>query len=181
MTSGLSPSDSGQSKRSPYSRKHPNSRQRPLNFGDRYTCPACRHGEITGLTLMDAFACNFCRHIFTANLSEQSVQVADSVQPMIWRWTGWNWQSAYQADPNLTTFVWLIAGMLVVLPTGIVWLSSYTFPPLPGSPWAWFPVVWVSITLSAHLLMVGWLLAEHYQFPPYISSKVRLRHLLDRF
>ncbi|GAB4464023.1 MAG: hypothetical protein OHK0037_17540 [Elainellaceae cyanobacterium] len=181
MMPGLNSPQSEHSKRSPASSQQANSRSRLLDFGDRYTCPVCRHGEITGLTLMDAFACNFCRHIFTANLADQSVQVADSVQPMVWRWTGWNWQSAYQTDPNLTTFVWLISVLLVLLPTSIVWLSSYTFPPLPGSPWSWFPAVWVSITFSAHLLMVAWLLAEHYQFPPYISSKVRLRHFLNQF
>ncbi len=155
--------------------------ERPLSYDEPYLCPVCRHGQISSLVLMDAFACNFCRHIFTANLTEQTVQVVDSSQPMSWRWNGRNWRLAYQLnDSNLTVLIWLIGAVLVILPSALVWLSAYTFPPLPGSPWAWFPMVWVGCTLLTHLLMVLWLLAEYYQFSPYISSKVRLQLLLNR-
>lgn len=150
-----------------------------LNYQGAYVCPICRHGQITGLTLMDAFACDFCRHIFTANLQEQSVQVVDSSQPMSWRWSGRNWQVAYQDDFNLTVMIWFMAAMLVGLPSAIVWLSAYTFPPLPGSPWSWFPMVWVGCTLVVHLLLVVWVMAEHYQVPWYVTSKIRLRSLFN--
>lgn len=146
-----------------------------LSYQDSYLCPICRHGRITGLTLMDAFACNFCRHIFTANLSMQTVQVVDSSQPMSWRWTGRNWQVAYRDDPSLTIVIWLIGTVLVTLPSLIVWLSTYLFPPLPGSRWDWLPGAWLGCTFGIHLLMVSWLLAEHYQIPIYIASRVRLR------
>jgi hypothetical protein len=129
---------------------------------------------------MDAFACNFCRHIFTANLQEQSVQVVDSSQPMSWRWNGRNWQIAYRDDINLTVVIWIIAIVLTVLPSSLVWLSAYTFPPLPGSPWSWFPKVWVICTLLVHLGLVAWLMVEHYQFPIYIAIKIRLRGLFER-
>ncbi|MBD2461607.1 hypothetical protein H6G89_11150 [Oscillatoria sp. FACHB-1407] len=153
---------------------------RQLSYQETYICPICRHGQITGLTLMDAFACDFCRHIFTANLPEQSVQVVDSSQPMSWRWNGRNWQVAYQDDFNLTMMIWLIGVLLVGLPSAIVWLSAYTFPPLPGSPWAWFPMVWVGCTFLVHLVLVLWVMAEHYQLPWYVASKVRLRSLLGQ-
>jgi hypothetical protein len=152
---------------------------RTLDYQGTYICPVCRHGQISGLTLMDAFACNFCRHIFTANLHNQSVQVVDSSQPMSWRWTGQNWQVAYRDDGNLTAFIWLVGSAMVVLPAAIVWLATYTFPPLPGSPWDWFPRVWVGCTFLVHLFMVTWLMAEHYQFPIYVSGKVRLRSLFN--
>ncbi len=78
--------------------------RRSLNFHETYICPVCRHGQIAELTLMDAFACNFCRHIFTANLREQSIHVEDSSQPMTWRWNGRNWQGSKSArcgsDPS---------------------------------------------------------------------------------
>jgi hypothetical protein len=151
-----------------------------LSYHDTYLCPICRHGQIAGITLMDAFACNFCRHIFTANLTNQSVQVVDSSQPMTWRWNGRGWQSAYRDDPSLTMIVWIVAIVLITLPASIVWLCSYLFPPLPGSVWAWFPGVWVGCTFGIHLLMVGWLLAEHYQFPLYVANRIRLRQLLGR-
>lgn len=140
-----------------------------------YLCPVCRHGQISALTLMDAFACDFCRHIFTLNLQQQTVQVVDSAQPMTWRWNGRRWQPAYRDEPGLTAVVWFVAIVLVTLPAAIVWLSSYLFPPLPGSPWSWLPSVWLGLTLGLHLLMVGWLAAEHYQIPLYVASRVRLR------
>ncbi|HEY9619003.1 MAG TPA: hypothetical protein V6C78_01475 [Crinalium sp.] len=151
-----------------------------LSYQGVYTCPICRHGQISGLTLMDAFACNFCRHIFTANLQAQSVQVVDSAQPMSWRWNGRNWQVAYRDDLNLSLVVWLVALVLVALPTGIVWLSAHTFPPLPNSPWAWFPLVWVGCTFLVHFGLVAWLMAEHYQLPFYVAGKIRLRALFGR-
>jgi rubredoxin len=151
-----------------------------LSYHDTFLCPICRHGQIAGITLMDAFACNFCRHIFTANLTHQSVQVVDSSQPMTWRWNGRGWQSAYRDDPSLTMIVGIVAIVLTTLPASIVWLCSYVFPPLPGSIWAWFPSVWVGCTFGIHVLMVGWIAAEHYQFPLYVANRIRLRQLLGR-
>lgn len=151
-----------------------------LNYQGTYLCPVCRHGQISTLTLMDAFACNFCRHIFTANLQAQTIQVVDSSQPMSWRWNGRAWRSTYQDDPNLTLVIWFVGAVLIVLPSSIVWLMAYLFPPLPGSTWAWFPNVWLGCTIGVHLLMVSWLLAEHYQLPLYISSRIRIRTWLGR-
>lgn len=149
----------------------------PLNFQDSYGCPVCRHGQIEPLTLMEAFACNFCRHIFTANLREQTIHVEDSSQPMTWRWTGRNWQAANQPDMDLTVVIWLVGVSLVVLPPGLIWLSSYTFPPLDD---AWFPKFWIGLTFFLHFLFVAWLMVEHYQVPLYVSLKVRIRQWLDR-
>ncbi len=153
---------------------------RPLSFQDEYLCPVCRHGQIANLTLMDAFACDFCRHIFTANLNDQSVQVVDSSQPMSWRWNGRAWQVAHRDEFNLTLVIWIVSIFLVVLPPTLVWLSAYTFPPLPDSGWAWFPIAWAIGTFAIHFFMVFWLMAEHYQLPLYVASKIRLRQLLGQ-
>lgn len=162
----------------PFGKSRTGSRQ--LSLQDSYTCPICRHGQISGMTLMDTLACNFCRHIFTANLTEQSVQVVDSSQPMTWRWTGRRWQAAYRDDLNLALALWLIAFVLATVPSGMVWLSAYIFPPLPNSNWAWFPLFWVGCTFTAHLLMAGWLLAEYYQLPFYMTGKIWVQTLLTR-
>lgn len=150
----------------------------PFTLTGTYPCPVCRHGQIQTLTLMDAFACDFCRHIFTPNLSEQTIQVVDSSQPMSWRWAGRRWRPVYQDDFNLTFVIWSVGIALIALPPGLVWMSSHTFPPLEGSRWSWFPSVWVGATLMTHVLLVGWLLVEHYQFPFYVATKVRLRQWL---
>lgn len=151
-----------------------------LNYQDTYLCPICRHGKISAITLMDAFACNFCRHIFTANLTSQTIQVEDSSYPMTWRWTGRNWQSANQIDVDLTIVIWLVGTALVVLPPMLIWLSSHTFPPLPGSAWYWFPTIWMSLAFCLHFVFVAWLLMEHYQLPLYVACKVRLNSWLGR-
>jgi hypothetical protein len=154
--------------------------RRTLNYQETYLCPICRHGQISGITLMDAFSCNFCRHIFTANLSEQLVRVEDSSQPMTWRWNGRKWQAAHQISPDLTIAIWLIGTVLVLVPPALIWLSSHTFPPMRGSVWYWFPTVWISLTFGTHFLFVSWLLAEHYQLPVYVTCKVRLQDWLRR-
>lgn len=151
-----------------------------LNYEDSYLCPVCRHGQISSLALMDAFACNFCRHIFTADLTDQSIRVEDSSQPMTWRWNGQSWQTLHQVDVDLTAVIWLIGSALVILPPTFIWISSHTFPPMEGSTWYWFPTVWISLAFLLHLTFVSWLLAEHYQLAPYVACKVRLQMLLGR-
>ncbi len=153
---------------------------RDLNYQETYVCPVCRHGQIAALTLMDAFACDFCRHIFTGNLLEQSIHVEDSSQPMTWRWNGHTWKAANQLDVDLTIVVWFVGLALVLLPPVLIWLSSHTFPPMQGSTWAWFPTVWISLTFFTHFTFVGWLLAEYYQVPAYVTCKIRLRDALGR-
>lgn len=156
------------------------SESRVLDYQGSYRCPVCRHGFIAGLTLMDAFACNFCRHIFTANLVTQTVQVADSSQPMVWHWNGQRWLSGAFQERHVTALIGWVAMAVVVLPPTLVGLSAYTFPPLPGSGWAWFPMAWAGSTLLIHLAMVGWLLAEYYQFSPYVTGKIWIRYGFGR-
>jgi hypothetical protein len=154
--------------------------KRSLSAQETYICPVCRHGQISSLALMDAFACNFCRHIFTINLQDQLIRVEDSSQPMTWRWNGRTWQSANQLDADLTIVIWLVGVALVILPPGLIWLSSHTFPPMRGSVWYWFPSVWVGLSFLLHFLFVAWLLVEHYQFSFYIACRVRLQDWLGR-
>lgn len=154
--------------------------QRILNYQESYLCPICRHGQISAIALMDAFACDFCRHIFTANLREQTVRVEDSSQAITWRWNGRTWQAARHINLDLSITIWLVGAVLVLLPPALVWLSSHTFPPLPGTVWYWFPTVWIGLTFVAHFLLVAWLLAEHYQLSFYVAFKVRLQDLFDR-
>lgn len=146
-----------------------------LDFKDVYPCPICRHGEIAGLVLTDAFACNFCRHIFTADLEENTLRVEDSSQPLSWRWNGRHWQSVHREDFDLTLVIWVVGLALVVFPPTLVWFSYGSFRQVTPASYAFFPTFWTGLTLVCHLLLVGWLLAEHYQFPLYIAGKIRLR------
>ncbi len=151
-----------------------------LSYQETYICPVCRHGQIETLTLMDAFACNFCRHIFTTNLQEQSIRVEDSAQPFAWRWTGHTWQPVQQDDFDLTLVIWLVGVALVALPPALIWLPYHTFPPLPNSPWHWFPTLWTALAFILHFLLVLWLLLEHYQLPSYVALRIKLQRWLGQ-
>lgn len=142
-----------------------------------YPCPVCRHGEIASLALMDAFACNFCRHIFTANLEQQSLKMADSQLPLSWHWNGQKWTGIQPDETKITWGYWIAAIAFVSLPTTIVGAASYIFPPLPGSRLAWFPLAWAIATFLSHLACIIWLILEYYQFP----VSLYLRALRQRF
>lgn len=164
------------SKRSP---RQP-SQNRPLAYHDSYDCPICRHGRISGLPLMEAMACDFCRHIFTANLQDGVLRVEDSAQPLSWRWTGRAWRPVRHSSEALSPAIALVGALLAIVPSLLVWTAQYLFPPLPDSQWAWFGPAWLGLTAASHALLVGWIVFEHYQFPFYVSWKLRLQDLLDR-
>lgn len=155
-------------------------RELKLDTGETYDCPVCRHGQIQAMTLMDTFACNFCRHILEVNLEQQTVHIVDGVQPMGWRWLGRRWQPIYQGSRDLTITLWVAGLVLVIFPAGIIALGAYLFPPLEASDGVQWSLVWATATLVAHTLMVGWLIAEHYQFPPYVLAKIRWQRLMER-
>jgi rubredoxin len=147
---------------------------RPLNYDDTYTCPVCGHGELSVLTLTEAFACSFCRHIFTANLEAQSLQMVDSVQPMVWFWTGERWRHNRRPDGHVTAVVWSFALAIACLPALLVVVSNYMFPPIDSGGLNQFSFIWTLITLMAHGGIVAWLIAEHYQWPWYVTTKIKL-------
>ena len=65
----------------------------------------------------------------------------------------------------------------MTIPSGVIWLGAYVFPPIGGLMWTSFSVVWGAITFSAHLLIAVWLLFEHYQLPSYVAARI----VVDRF
>ena len=149
----------------------------PLSYSSTYRCPACASGELSVLALMDVFACDFCRHMFTANLDAQSVQLADTVRSRIWHWNGWRWRTSQQGDTT-TVAVWAFAAGLTSVPVALIALSNYIFPPLEVSN---FPLIWIGLTLIAHGAMASWLLAEYHHWPLYISSRIRLKLFRERW
>lgn len=148
-----------------------------LAFDESYRCPACGSGEMSAIAMMDVFACNFCRHMFTANLQTQSVHLADSLQPMAWQWNGWRWRTAQQSD-TAAGVIWMFAGVLTAAPVGIIAVSNYIFPPLEGSN---FPLMWIGLTLLSHGIMSGWLLAEYHRWPWYVGGRIRLQRWREQW
>ncbi len=123
---------------------------------------------------MEAFACQSCRHILTVDLPHQQICVADSLQPIHWRWTGNAWQTVRPTTKALTQTIWWVAAGLICLPATLVWVAGYVFPPLPSSQEALpFANLWAGITLGAHGIVVIWLLANYYQLPIYLAATLR--------
>ena len=147
---------------------------RTLNYQDSYICPVCGHGELSVLIMTEAFACNFCRHIFTANLDAQSLHMVDGVQPMVWFWTGERWQHNRRSDGHVTAVVWSFALAIACLPALLVVISNYMFPPIDSDGLNQFSIIWTAATLVAHTGIVLWLIAEHYQWPWYVTAKIKL-------
>ncbi len=130
-----------------------------------YPCPVCRLGRIKTLPLMDALACEFCRNFFETNLEKQQLKLVSRQPPLIWRWNGKNWVEAHLEGVELGWGYILAAIMLVALPTILIGLTIYAFPPTPGTHLSWLPYVWAVLTFLSHLGIIGWLTIEFYQFP----------------
>lgn len=151
-----------------------------LSYQDIYPCPVCRLGQIEALTLMEAMSCNFCNHIFTANLEKQQLKMADRHPPLIWRWKGRTWTGAHVEGIELGWVYWFLAGLLIISPPTLVGLGAYIFPPLPGSALSWIPLAWTGLAFLLHLFMVGWLVVQFYQFPVLTYLRIRGQRLFAR-
>ncbi len=130
-----------------------------------YPCPVCLWGQIQPMPLMEAAGCEFCQHIFTLDLENEVLRMADREPPLSWHWDGQRWTGAHLAGVEFNWLYGLAALAFLVLPTGIVGLGAYLFPPIPGSPLDWVPLLWVGLVFGSHLLILLWLVGEFYQFP----------------
>ncbi|MBV8886360.1 MAG: hypothetical protein JO235_20530 [Chroococcidiopsidaceae cyanobacterium CP_BM_RX_35] len=151
-----------------------------FNYQGVYPCPVCRLGQIQALPLMEAMACDFCHHIFTVNLEKQQLQMPSRQPPLTWHWNGRNWTGAQLEGIELGWAYWLAAAALVLLPTTLIGLTVYAFPPTPDTPLSWVPTVWVWFAFVSHLAIIGWLVIEFYQFPIGAYLRVMRRRLLRR-
>jgi len=142
-----------------------------------YPCPVCHYGQISTLALMDAFACNFCQHIFIPNLEKQVLKMADREPPMSWRWNGKNWIGAHLEGVELGWGYAVAAIGLIFLPSTLLGLAAYYFPPIPGTKLSWLPVAWTGLAFLSHLGIVLWLLTEIYQFPVRVYFRALWRRL----
>jgi hypothetical protein len=149
----------------------------PLSYHGAYRCPVCRYGELSNLAMMDAFGCNFCSRIFTANLDQNAISLADSLPPITWHWNGRQWQGLPRAGVEFGWEIGIAAIAIITLPTLLVGLGAYIFPPIPGSSLSWVPAFWTVATFFGHLTIVLWLMVEYYQFPVLLFLKAWQRRL----
>jgi hypothetical protein len=124
---------------------------------------------------MDAFACNFCRHIFTVNLEQQILKIEGSQMPILWYWNGQNWRRLADKEREIGWGYWVAAIAFVSFPTILVGISAYLFPPLEDSTLSWFPLFWTILAFISHLVCLIWLILEYYQFPFGLYLRGRAR------
>lgn len=146
-----------------------------LDYEQSYPCPVCRHGQLDRLVLMDAFSCSFCHHIFSANLTQQSICLADSNPAIGWRWTRQRWRPLHHPDIDFPLGIWILCGGFTLLPPTIIWVMHHIFPPLADGSGSQVPLLWIGIVCLTHGLIALWILAEFYQLPLYLSWKLRLQ------
>ena len=151
-----------------------------LNYHSVYTCPVCRYGQVSALPLMEAFACNFCQHIFTADIPQNLLKVVDTQLSVSWSWDGQNWKRFNHNDVNLGW--WYLAGGIafVLIPPLLLATAVYYFPPLPDSPLSWFPIAWTFLAFLSHLGCLLWLVLEYYQLPLGLYGRAWQQRLLRR-
>jgi hypothetical protein len=146
---------------------------RPLDARGTYPCPVCRRGQISPIALMEVFGCDTCHHILSVNLPQQCATVSDTSPPQHWRWDGQRWHPTYRQGVEVNGWVWLAAIAFILFPTGVVGIAAYIFPPLPDSPFVWFPIFWTGLTFFCHLACVVWLIGEYFQIPLRPRSRNR--------
>ena len=156
-----------------------------IDLSDRFTihgeypCPVCRHGKVNRMALMEAFACNFCQHIFTTNFEKQLMKMADSQLPLTWYWNGKNWKGIQREGTDIGWGYVIIGLAFVAFPTGIIGLGTYLFPPLPDSPLSWLPLFWAILTFIAHLSCLVLLVIEYYQLPILLYMRALRRRFFS--
>lgn len=128
-----------------------------------YPCPACRLGQIQTLPLMEAMACNTCRHMFTVNVERQRLLLADRTPALAWHWNGKNWTGAHVEGRQLTWLYWLSAAAFLLLPPMLIGVSAYMVSAEGGLPR--FSLVWAGLALLLHGALIGRSLLGFYRLP----------------
>lgn len=149
---------------------------KPVNL---HKCPLCHQGQLSQLTLMEVWGCHFCRHLFEWSADWQTLKVLDLSPTIIWSWNGRFWQRNRMPVPPLTPSLIGAAIALAVAPSLLLGAVSYIFPPLPGSSLGWLPLAWQGLALISHSTCIGWLMAESYQFSPYLWIKIKIQQWLQ--
>ncbi|AFY50893.1 hypothetical protein Nos7524_5169 [Nostoc sp. PCC 7524] len=143
-----------------------------------YPCPVCRVGKISHIPLMEAMGCDFCHEIFTVNVEQQQLKMPSRQPPLIWRWNGFNWSEVQLEGVELGWGYGLAAITFILLPTFLIGIVAYYFPPSSHDPITWLPYIWTILTFLSHLSIIIWIFIEVYQIPvsAYLRAMNRWRN-----
>ncbi|MDB9534888.1 hypothetical protein PN451_03330 [Dolichospermum planctonicum CS-1226] len=157
-------------------------RSKSLNFQENYPCPVCRIGKISQMPMMEAMCCDFCHEILTVNLELQQVKMPSREPPLVWHWNGFKWTQAQLLGVELGWGYGLAAIAFVILPTTLIGITVYCFPPAADDFFTWIPLIWTVLTFLSHLAIIVWIVIEVYRVPvvAYLQAIGRWRNGLIR-
>jgi hypothetical protein len=148
-----------------------------VDYHGVYPCPVCRVGKISHMPMMEAMSCDFCQQIFTVNVEQQQLKMPARQPPLVWRWNGFSWTEAHLEGVELGWGYVGAAIAFILLPTTIIGVVVYNFPPVPDAPLSWVPYIWMVLTFFCHFVIIAWLFIEVYQIP----VRAYLQAVRDRF
>jgi hypothetical protein len=153
-----------------------------LNFQEDYPCPVCRIGKISQMPMMEAMSCDFCHEIFTIDLELQQIKMPSREPALVWKWNGFKWSESQLVGVELGWGYSLAAIAFIILPTSLIGITAYYFPPHIYDPLSWIPFIWTALTFISHSAIIVWILIEVYQIPTiaYLRAITRWRHSLIR-
>jgi hypothetical protein len=131
------------------------------------------------MPFMETWGCSFCGQLFLGDLIQRSLKTVDPSFPQTWYWDGYQWQRSL--EPALEPrWLWqALSVLLIVLPTSLVGVSAYLFPPEPDSFLHELPIIWTGLTAIAHLVIVLYLITEYYQVP-FVAYRQALQRIWTR-
>ena len=93
------------------------------------------------------------------------------------QWNGKVWKGIHREGAEVGWAYVIFAIAFVLLPTAVISIGVYLFPPISGSFLSWLPLAWTILTFAAHLFCVVWLIIEYYQFPIFLYIRALKRKL----
>jgi hypothetical protein len=102
--------------------------------------------------------------------------------PLVWHWNGFKWTQAQLLGVELGWGYGLAAIAFVILPTTLIGITVYCFPPAADDFFTWIPLIWTVLTFLSHLAIIVWIVIEVYRVPvvAYLQAIGRWRNGLIR-
>ncbi len=88
-----------------------------LDLGQIYPCPCCRHGQLRGITLTEAFGCDQCQYIFALSIDHLHIESLTASYPYrkLWYWSGSQWISNQEEVEHRSLALQILIPALILL------------------------------------------------------------------
>ncbi len=132
----------------------PTLKAQKIELNQEYPCPCCRRGQLTPITLTEAFGCSKCHQIFVIEQSGFVLEKLSTTYPYkkAWRWTGRQW---VPITPGLSdNYLPVLMGVMLVL-MGI-WIPLALKAPQASSATLWIIMALLLAILPALMVLMAY-------------------------